>query len=111
MLLLGKISEKTNLVHFIGKNKVYYDGDLLVHFMYPTSFFTSKINVFAMNKEIPQTSSPLLQYTLVLNLRLLKHFVYNELPLRVEEYSWERGQIVFLFHLFVFLSFCLFLSV
>ena len=49
-----------------------------------------------------------LYYTLVLNLRLLKHFVYNELPLRVEEYSWEQGQIVFLFHLFVFLSFCFF---
>ena len=61
--IIGKISEKTNLVHFIGKNKVYYYGDLLVRFLYPTSFFTSnslKINVFATNKEIPQTSSPLL---------------------------------------------------
>ena len=64
MLLVGKISEKTNPVHFIGKNKVYYDGDLLVRFMYPTSFFTSKINVFARNKEIPQTSSPLLDISI-----------------------------------------------
>ena len=50
---------------------VYYDGDLLVRFLYLTSFFTKtttktktsnsfKINVFATNKEIPQTSSPLL---------------------------------------------------
>ena len=60
MLLVGKISEKTNPVHFIGKNKVYHDGTYWFRFMYPTSFFTSKINVFAMNKEIPQTSSPLL---------------------------------------------------
>ena len=43
-------------------------GDLLVRFMYPTSFFTSKINVFARNKEIPQTSSPLLYISFEFNI-------------------------------------------
>ena len=61
-----------------------------------------------MNQEVPQTSR--VYFTIVLNFALLKHFVYNELPLNVEEYLVGLATNS-LFVSFVSLSFFLFVFV